>query len=128
MSEHYVQSKRISPGISISLKDTNNFLAPHKFGLYLGEDSESGKALIPTYVDGYSIVNVKDLDYSYYSQSGRFNVRETYRGNDKNISGFKYIFFDVVNGVDINELIVEVRMIDGVWRITSSSSIPSWVV
>jgi hypothetical protein len=111
-------------GESLFLRTTSLYSSPHCHALYLGEDDTGGKVLLPTYTDGFSIVNFESIDPNAYRASGRFNIRSEAFDNGVAMA-YDYIFFDV-GGSQVKEMLVRVRRIEGRWIIVSRPENPSW--
>lgn len=113
------------PGESLFLRNTPRYSSPHCHALYLGKDETGNKVLLPTYIDGYSIVNLESIDPEAYKPAGKFNLRSEEYNEDGPVL-FDYIFFDVIDGQKVFEREVQVRKIEGRWMITSRPDNPTW--
>lgn len=113
------------PGCTLSFKSTTRYLSPHCFALYLGKDDTGDKVLIPTYVDGYKIVNLDSLDDDAYKVAGKFNIRNERIEDDIPVE-YSYTFFDTLDGRDYKERQVLVERLNGRWTITNEPDVPSW--
>lgn len=111
-------------GESLFLKSTSKYSSPHCHALFLGMDDTGSKVLLPTYTDGYSIVNLESIDPEAYRASGRFNLRKEEFDEDGPVA-YEYIFFDV-GGNQVQERLVRVRKVEGRWIIVSRPENPTW--
>lgn len=115
-----------NPGESLYMRSTPRYSSPHCHALYLGKDATGDKVLIPTYVDGYSIVNLDSIDEESWRASGRFNIREEETDESGETIAYEYIFFDVKNGKDVTERLVRVQKIEDRWTIVARPDNPTW--
>lgn len=125
MRKDLLTNRDPNPGESLFLRSTQLYASPHCHALYLGEDDTGVKVLLPTFVDGYSIVNLESIDPASYKTSGKFNIRsEEYESGEP--VAFDYIFFDVTDDGRVHERVVGVRKIEGRWHIIARPDNPSW--
>lgn len=114
-----------NPGETLFMTSGVQYASPHCHALYLGEDDTGRKVLLPTYVDGYAIVNLESIDRPSYRASGRFNIRKEEKDKAGLTIGYEYIFFDTANS-NVIERAVKVKKIEGRWIIVSRPENPSW--
>lgn len=113
------------PGETLFLRSTSEYSSPHCHALYLGKDDTGDKVLLPTYTDGYSIVNLESIDKNAYRASGRFNIRKEEVGTEC-VTGYDYVFFDTRSSEQFKEQIVTVKKVEGRWLIVALPDSPSW--
>ena len=113
------------PGESLFLKSTHRYSSPHCHALYLGKDDGGEKVLLPTYIEGFSVVNINSIDSSAYKPAGKFNLRSEEYENESPVA-FEYVFFDVIDGNKIFERLVRVQKVSGIWTIVARPENPTW--
>ena len=112
-------------GLTLKLKTTDRYISPHCHALYLGEDETGRKVLLPTFSDGFSIVDLDSIDEEAYEVSGKFNIdKEILDG--KTPVMYEYKFFDTLDSESFRSLKVTVEKLEGLWTITEPYDEPSW--
>lgn len=126
MKKGVYQSKKLEPGDTIFLRNTELYSSPHCHALYLGSDATGDKVLLPTYIRGFIVANLDNIDPNAYRAVGRINLRSE-KHSEQEPENYKYVFFDVVNK-EVIERVVTVSKIENAWTIIEQpDEIPSWV-
>jgi hypothetical protein len=119
-------NRKPNPGESLHMRSTSRYSSPHCHALYLGEDATGDKVLLPTYIEGYSIVNLDSIDTESWRASGRFNIRQEEKDKAGETTAYEYIFFDVQGGTTVHERLVRVQKIEDRWMIVARPDNPTW--
>lgn len=118
--------KKPRPGHTLFMRSTQRYASPHCHALYLGRDSTGEKVLLPTFVDGFSIVSLDAIDGDSWKTSGKFNIRSEKLDGSGEPSSYEYVFFDTERGTTVRERVVSVRKIEDRWVIVSLPDSPTW--
>jgi len=111
-----MKSRMPEDGELVNVNSSEKFRYPHGVALYLSD----GKIIIPSYMKGWIITDIEGLDNC--RPFGRSNIKRTLMDEDgETVIGYDFLAYDSGKATELN-----IRKIEGQWKIENKFDMPSW--